>query len=285
MGLQDRDYYREKLREINQEDIYHTPNLSRKSKNSPNALGKTNRGSSKKSDENGISIKYLAYPIFMLAALWYGSNFLLDIIKSGKKIAPESLKKILASPSSAENTLIPGGITLQADQNGHFRGIVLINNIRMPFLIDTGATQTTIPSNLAIAAGLPFGKPISKITAGGQVIDQMTRLNSLKLGNAELTNIEGSINHHIDEVLIGMNTLKHFQIQQNGNTLTLATYNHTGAIESTIVQVTKALENTKEEMPLRSFKQSKLDKQAKITWQKITTCDEQKNCRTTYKDH
>ena len=45
----------------------------------------------------------------------------------------------------------------------------------------------------------------------------------LKLGNAEIKHLDASINQHLSEVLIGMNTLKYFHITQNADTLTLLT--------------------------------------------------------------
>jgi len=37
----------------------------------------------------------------------------------------------------------------------------------------------------------------------------------------EIKNLDANINDHIDEVLIGMNTLKFFDMTQSGDTLTL----------------------------------------------------------------
>jgi len=68
---------------------------------------------------------------------------------------------------------------LQADPGGHYRGVVLINNVPMPFIIDTGATYTSIPENMANTASLSFGKTILTNTANGQVNNQLTFINSL----------------------------------------------------------------------------------------------------------
>lgn len=159
---------------------------------------------------NSSGIKYLLYPGIMLALLWYGANTLLQDKQSQLKNPP---------PASVE--LMPCGMILHADRNGHFRGTLQINGVEMPFMIDTGATQTTIPARLATAAGLPFGKNVAMETAGGLVIAQQTRIDNLKLGNAEIKNLDANINQHLNEVLIGMNTLKYFRMIQNADTLTL----------------------------------------------------------------
>ncbi|MGZ5000582.1 MAG: retropepsin-like aspartic protease family protein, partial [Methylomonas sp.] len=123
---------------------------------------------------------------------------------------------------------VSGDIVLKTDHQGHFRGTVLVNNVPMPFLIDTGATKTVIPRSMAIKAGLPFGSVVQSNTAGGKVSDRITQIQSLTIGNAIIRNLDAQINEHLDEVLIGMNTLKYFQMIQNGNTLTLVANNQAG---------------------------------------------------------
>ena len=64
-------------------------------------------------------------------------------------------------------------------------------------------------------------------TANGQVNNPSTFIDSLKLGNIEIKNIDASImiNPGLDvRVLIGMNTLKYFRMVQDKNRLTLTAY-------------------------------------------------------------
>lgn len=131
---------------------------------------------------------------------------------------------------SAES--IAGGLIIKADPSGHFRGKLLIDDVEMPFLIDTGATQTVIPQALAEQANLPQGRVIQTSTAGGQVNNHLTRINRMQLGNAELKNLQAIINPHLDEVLIGMNTLKYFRITQQRDTLTLIASNEIEPVET-----------------------------------------------------
>jgi aspartyl protease family protein len=128
------------------------------------------------------------------------------------------------SPARAEsqaNDAKPG-ITLNADAAGHFTGNLLINNYSMPFMVDTGATVTTIPMSMAVAARLPLGKQVETSTANGRSFAKLTQVSSLKLGSAEIKNIEAHVNQHLDQVLIGMNTLKYFTLNQTADSMTLA---------------------------------------------------------------
>ncbi|MDP1971233.1 MAG: retropepsin-like aspartic protease, partial [Methylobacter sp.] len=129
---------------------------------------------------------------------------------------------------------------------------------------------TAIPAKMAITAGLPFGRSIQTHTAGGLVTDRLTQINSLKIGNAEIRNLEASINQHLDEVLIGMNTLKYFHMTQNGNTLTLVANNQR------VYQITNAQAAAFDTAPMPQ----PIIKP--VTVKKTVTCDKNKACKTTY---
>lgn len=113
------------------------------------------------------------------------------------------------------------GVSIRSDASGHYSGTVLINNIPMPFLIDTGATKIAVPASMAYAARLPLGKATQASTANGLAAQRLTHINSFKIGNIEIRNIEASVMSNLDEVLVGMNFLKLFRITQDSNVLTL----------------------------------------------------------------
>ncbi len=170
----------------------------------------------KNTEKNNTEIKYLLYPLITMIVLWYGADQLLEKT-NGITLIPTSI----VGEEDKTLGLVSGGVILKTDRQGHFRGTALINNVPMPFMIDTGATRTAIPEKMAIAAGLSLGPSIQTSTAGGEVTDRLTRIDSLKIGNAEIKNLNADVNQYLDEVLIGMNTLKYFQMTQSGDTLTL----------------------------------------------------------------
>lgn len=149
-------------------------------------------------------LRYLLLPLVTLSGLWYGADVLLAKING-----------------TVVQEIVPGGLVLQKDRQGHFRGTGTINDTPVTFLIDTGATITTIPAKIAVAARLKSGTEVKTHTAGGIVMGSMVIIDSLKIGGVEITNLNANINDHIDEVLIGMNTLKFFDMTQSGDTLTL----------------------------------------------------------------
>lgn len=263
MGIQDRDYYREALNKKDKADTYWNKTSGCTAQSHRNSIRNPKR----------TNLKYLLFPVFAFGLLWYGANELLDnrnnLKPSAIAMVPQWLKTMTQPKSQIPMNLMPGGITLQADRQGHYRGTALINNVAMPFLIDTGATNTVIPEKMATAAGLSFGKVIQTNTAGGPIYDRLTHINSLKIGGVEIRNIEAGINQHLQEVLIGMNTLKYFRMTQDQNTLTLVAYQ-----DST----TKIMANSEViTTPAPHIKES---------WKKAVLCDELKRCQTSYsQDH
>ena len=87
---------------------------------------------------------------------------------------------------------------------------------RSRFLVDTGATTTAIPAHLQQELGLrrarrPRFRPPTGVTTA-----YLTRLDQLALGDIELNDVNASIigGMAVDEVLLGMNVLKHFELIQ-----------------------------------------------------------------------
>lgn len=244
----------------------------------------------KRPAQNRTGLKYLLYPVMVLFVLWYGADAWLSLLK-GKSPNSQVWQKQAALDKQPAVELIPGGVMLRADQNGQFRGTALINDVAVPFLIDTGATQTAIPASLAGAAGLKYGRTVQNHTAGGIVTDHMTRIDHLKIGNAEIKNLQATINQHLQEVLIGMNTLKYFRMTQAGNTLTLVASSDPVEIAEIEKDLTpeappvQAVQNMDFRRPEDSDAAVAEDKRPKTNWKKSVSCDSQQHCKTVYGEH
>jgi len=268
MGIQDRDYYWEKHKAATKSNNSDFDGLLNRK---PGRYQKIPRKSSG-------NLKYLLAPTLMLFGLWHSADRLL-MHKANQKPASPSL--VIPDSPVEPDTIQPisGGLVIKADRQGHFRGTVLINDVPMPFLIDTGATRTSIPASLAYAAQLPVGAEVNSNTAGGTVVDRLTQVSSLKIGNVEIRNLDANINEYLDEVLIGMNTLKYFNMSQSGNTMTLIA---NGASPQQIVQApAPSQQNT------MAVEQPVIQSEVKrpTTIKKTITCDKYNFCTTKYSDH
>lgn len=271
MRLQDSDRYLERYKKNKQEYIGVHPRTSKRC--NPGLSGRWGK------------YRVALYSFFTLILSGSAVNAFADEINSGNAATFQSSPALTYFSNPASVASIPAGMVLQTDHSGHFRGTALINNVPMPFIIDTGATQTVIPASMAIAAGLPFGKSVQAKTAGGQVFDQMTQIKSLKMGNTEIKKLDARINRHLNEVLIGMNTLKYFRMTQDGNTLTLAYAEPEGMVGMKGKTASVSPIQIADGEPLASVISDQPNRKAKSTWKKTVTCDGQNNCKTVYGDH
>lgn len=114
-------------------------------------------------------------------------------------------------------------VRLEQNRQGHYVANGKINGGMVTFLLDTGATQISIPEKVAQRLGLKKGYPSQVITANGTIKVYSTKLNSVSLGAITLHNLRGHINPHMegDEILLGMNFMKHLEIIQRERQLLL----------------------------------------------------------------
>jgi aspartyl protease family protein len=278
MGIQDRDYNWKKQQDaakINNQTMLENPRHQ------------SSEYPAKARKDSGL--RFLIYPTLVIAALWFGADKFLQ--HQATRNAPASIQyetidfPAIALPQSANNAYLElsaasdnaepesKGAILKADAKGHFRGMVKINDVSMPFLIDTGATDTVVPAKLAIAAKLPFGRYVQSNTAGGRISVRETMIKDLRLGNAEVHNLKAQMNDHLNEVLIGMSTLRYFKMMQSGGTMTLiANKQSTGGAKPQIFTVDNRSPVNAEQQPSTGIK-------------KTVTCDKNQVCTTKYSDH
>lgn len=114
-------------------------------------------------------------------------------------------------------------IVLQRNRSGHYLFNGRINDKTVTFLVDTGATMTSIPAHEAERLGLKKGHAFAVQTANGSSTAYGTRVRSLMLGDMEFRNVRASLNPGLtgNEILLGMNILKKMELAQRGETLIL----------------------------------------------------------------
>ena len=114
-------------------------------------------------------------------------------------------------------------VTLQRNKYGHYIASGLINGQAVVFILDTGASDVSIPQGVAQRLGLRRGNEVIYQTANGPITAWRTELDEVSLGNIRLRNIRASINPAVqdEEVLLGMSFLKQLDFSQRGDTLTL----------------------------------------------------------------
>jgi len=159
----------------------------------------------------------------MLALMWIIIFALLTVFFSDKLSKQKNPNQ---SPVTIESSTGIKSLVLQRNRQGHYIANGNINNIPVVFMLDTGATDVSIPAKLADKLNLKHGPSAIYQTANGPVKVTMTRLKHISLGDISLNNVRATINpgFHSDEILLGMSFLKHLEFSQRGNELTLKQY-------------------------------------------------------------
>lgn len=124
---------------------------------------------------------------------------------------------------SAVNTDGEVEVVLLRNRFGHYVASGKVNGKPADFLIDTGASDISVPGDLAKRWGLNRGSPRQYRTANGVITTYSTQLDRVELGGIVLEQVRAHINPYIleNEVLLGMSFLKHLELIQRGETLTL----------------------------------------------------------------
>lgn len=270
MGLQDRGYYRERQRDRDRSNI--NRNLFRDYDKPTSPMHPLLRGV--------LSVLMT----FVIASSVYGFYLFSHYKESIDFSKPELTKKLpdsvpIPAIVSTSKPLVysPSNIVFHADLHNQYRGTLFVNDVAMPFLIDTGAAYTTVPTKMAYAARLPLGQAFQTSTANGIAIARKTYINSFKIGSTELRNLEAATTDNLDFVVVGMNILKLFHMTQDRNTLILSAYADELSVSENAATNTTDLtiiDNSAKEVPVHI---------AKKTWMKTVTCDANKHCKTSYR--
>ena len=127
------------------------------------------------------------------------------------------------NPNQSVQITSANEVMLQRNRYGHYVTQGKINNQPVTFLLDTGASDISIPSKIAQKLKLKAGSERRYQTANGIIVGNLTNLNSVSIGNIKLNDVRASINPAMDndEILLGMSFLKHIEFTQRGDTLIL----------------------------------------------------------------
>ncbi len=114
-------------------------------------------------------------------------------------------------------------VVLQRNRQGHYVFNGSINGHQVTFMVDTGATTTSIPLRLGEKLGLRKGYRFQVQTANGVADAWSTRIDSLRIGEMEFHNVQASLNPGFqgNEILLGMNVLKNIEMIQRGDVMIL----------------------------------------------------------------
>ena len=115
-------------------------------------------------------------------------------------------------------------VTLSAGAGGHFITEGQINGGSIRFVVDTGATAIAIPASDAIRLRIDYrsGQRGMTQTAAGPAPVYIVTLDSVRIGNIELFNIDAMvIEQGLPIALLGNTFLNRMEMRREGQTMTL----------------------------------------------------------------
>ncbi|MBX2824426.1 MAG: TIGR02281 family clan AA aspartic protease [Gammaproteobacteria bacterium] len=127
--------------------------------------------------------------------------------------------------ADVSSTVLDGrrSVQLKGDRWGHYSVTVLINGEPVRALVDTGATEISVPAAVADRLALQPGRQQQAMTANGMVLVNATTLDTVTIGELGSRNVSATINRHLpgNEILLGMSFLRDFDITIRGDLMTL----------------------------------------------------------------
>jgi aspartyl protease family protein len=134
------------------------------------------------------------------------------------------LRLVMGQHSMAGEARTGGAVTLTADSAGHFVTQGMVNGASVRFLVDTGATVVALGASDAVRANIDYrkGEPAMIMTANGPTRVWRVTLNSVRIGEVTLHQVEAAVTEHEQPVaLLGMSFLNRMEMKRDGMTMTL----------------------------------------------------------------
>ncbi|MDB5996297.1 MAG: hypothetical protein JWP42_3433 [Pseudomonas sp.] len=114
-------------------------------------------------------------------------------------------------------------VKLVSNHQGHFVASGQINGQPVDFMLDTGATDVSIPAEMAKRLKLEEGFGVTLSTANGLSQGYRTRIDRLQVGDIVLRDVRALVAPGLDgnQVLLGMSALNKLEFTQRGGTMLL----------------------------------------------------------------
>lgn len=114
-------------------------------------------------------------------------------------------------------------IVLPVGSGGHFMANGSINGRAIQFMVDTGATSVAIGMGDAQRLGIDFskGQPVRMSTANGTAQAWLVKLNSVRVGDVEIYDVEAVVGPNMPFALLGNSFLGRFTMNRTNDTMVL----------------------------------------------------------------
>ncbi len=117
--------------------------------------------------------------------------------------------------------VVPKSLSLKQSGSGHYFLASKVNGVAVTFVVDTGASYVSLPKPLADQAKLTCAKAITLQTANGLAQGCATVIDTLKIGDFLIHDVDALIVPNLAQPLLGMNVLQRFNVSQDGRRMRL----------------------------------------------------------------
>jgi clan AA aspartic protease (TIGR02281 family) len=118
-------------------------------------------------------------------------------------------------------TISAAGAVLDRTFDGHFYLTGSINGRQLAFMVDTGASTIAIGESLAEQLSLGSCRSRMYSTAAGTVRGCEAVAAEVEVAGLRLADVPVAVLPGADSILLGMNVLRHFRIEQQGRQMRL----------------------------------------------------------------
>jgi aspartyl protease family protein len=147
----------------------------------------------------GKTLKMAAAWVAIFGVIFIIFSFRSEFMAVGSRLKAEAIGTPI---QSGEELRIPMA------EDGHFWVEASVNGHGAPFLVDSGASVTTISRATADAAGIETGMRVALVeTANGTVQMRKARAESFAVGHIQRSDFGLQVNDHGDANVLGMNFL------------------------------------------------------------------------------
>lgn len=114
-------------------------------------------------------------------------------------------------------------IVLPMGSGGHFMANGMINGRAIQFMVDTGATAVGLGVSDAQRLGIDYqkGMPVRMNTANGVAQGWLVKLNSVRIGDVEVYEVDAMVGPNMPFALLGNSFLSRFSMNRSSDVMVL----------------------------------------------------------------
>jgi len=113
-------------------------------------------------------------------------------------------------------------LDLYRERNGNYLVSGSVSGYPVNFMVDTGASITSISSQTASVAGINGCRSAKFNTANGEVVACVATAPAITFGRFQLSNVDVAIMPNMTGALLGMNVLSQFKMEQRGSMMRIS---------------------------------------------------------------